>query len=74
MVEFVKAFLTGFAIAALANAMIDANLFALKVLWRVNCLAAETSLDMLNGVIPQIDRERELSETDTEDSDDESET
>ena len=74
MVKFVKAFLAGVAIAGVANAMIDANLFPLKMLWRVNYLAVETSLDMLKGVMQQIDRERKLSETDTEDSDDESET
>ena len=58
MEDIARGVLTGIALTGFSATIIEANLLALKALWRVNCLAVETVAEMLQGVERQ-QRERE---------------
>ena len=45
-----RAFLTGAAIGVVSSVMFEANKFALKKLWGVNCIAAKMAWEMIKGV------------------------
>ena len=51
MEDCVRAFLTGVAIGGVSTVMFEANKFALKRLWGVNCIAAKLTWDIINKVI-----------------------
>ena len=48
----VRAFLTGVAIGGVSCVMFEANKFALKRLWGVNCIAAKMAWEMIQGIAP----------------------
>ena len=50
MEDYVRAFLTGAAIGVVSSVMFEANKFALKKLWGVNCIAAKMAWEMIKGV------------------------
>ena len=58
MEDIARGVLAGIAIGGLVTTMVSVNQFALKALWHANCLAAETALEMFQGVERQ-QRERE---------------
>ena len=53
----VRAFLTGVAIGGVSYVMFEANKFALKRLWGVNCIAAKMAWEMIKGVAERADDE-----------------
>ena len=57
MENYVRAFLTGVAIGGVSIVMFDANKFALKRLWGVNCKAAKMAWEMIKGVAERADDE-----------------
>ena len=57
MEDYVRAFLTGVAIGGVSIVMFDANKFALKRLWGVNCIAAKMAWEMIKGVAERADDE-----------------
>ena len=50
MEDYARAFLTGVAIGGVSTVMFEANKFALKRLWGVNCIAAKMAWEMIKGV------------------------
>ena len=50
MEDYARAFLTGVAIGGVSSVMFEANKFALKKLWGVNCIAAKMAWEMIKGV------------------------
>ena len=49
MENIAREVLAGIALGGFTATMINANLFALKTLWHVNRLAAETTWEMFHG-------------------------
>ena len=79
----VRAFLTGVAIGGVSCVMFEANKFALKRLWGVNCIAAKMAWEMIQGIAERADDEgclkvvveiKRESESETESEGDESES
>ena len=63
MEDFARAALAGIAIGGLATAVVEANLLAVKALWRFNRLATETAWEMSQGLVRgQIERIRRWME------------
>ena len=50
MEDYARAFHTGVAIGGVSTVMFEANKFALKRLWGVNCIAAKMAWEMIKGV------------------------
>ena len=60
MEDIVRGVLAGIAFGGFTATMIKANVLALKALWYVNSLSAETAWEMVQGVErQQLKRERE---------------
>ena len=51
MEDIARGVLAGLAIGGFTPVMIEANILALKTLWRFNRLAFDTAHDMLQGVL-----------------------
>ena len=63
MEDIARCALTGLAIGGFAAAVVEANILAVKTLWHLNHLAAETTLEMIQGVFSaQIERLRAAHE------------
>ena len=63
MEDIAREVLAGIALGVFAGTMINANLFALKALWYVNRLAAETTWEMFEGYDRAWDRRRQQRKT-----------
>ena len=63
MNNLVHATLAGIAIGGFAAAVVEANLIALKALVRLNCVAAETSWAMLEGVVEKMVKEQQQEDS-----------
>ena len=60
MEDIARAVIGGIAIGGFVSFVIEANLLALKTLWRFNYLAAETSFEMFQGLkSKQLERKRQ---------------
>ena len=46
--------LTGIVVGGFAAVVIDANIIAVKALWRLNCLAAETAWDIFKAPLERV--------------------
>ena len=64
MEDIARGVLTGVAIGGFTAAVVEANILAVKTLWHFNHLAAETTLEMIEGVLRgQIERiDRRISD------------